>query len=152
MKNTTDNGRDIARGAVARQKGEASVSAIDSAPSVHFSMVARAITRAGKRIGLHVPGFRSPPQSGQLDRTVRRHKSGSIVAVRVKGRPFAAVIGDLVEGVVVCNQLTQREAGDVRNVLWHAAIQVGQNDDSTSTRRPTVLIHHSDLGETTAAA
>jgi hypothetical protein len=128
------------------------VSGIESAPSVRFSVFARAITDAGKCLGLNVPSFRSPPHDGRLDRTLRRHTSGSIVAVRVKDRPFGAVIADLVEGVIVCNRLTQREAGDVRNVLWDAAIRVEQKSHSTSTRRPTALIHRSSHADRTAAA
>jgi hypothetical protein len=135
-----------------QENGPASVSGIESAPSVRFSMFTRAITHASKRIGLDVPSFRSPPHDGHLDRTLRRHSSGSIVAIRVKDRPFGAVIADVVEGVIVCNRLTQREAGDVRNVLWDAAIHVDQKSDSTSTRRPTALIHRSSPIDTTAAA
>jgi hypothetical protein len=135
-----------------QENGSASVSGIENAPSVRFSMFARAITDAGKRLGLIVPSFRSPPHDGDLDRTLRRHSSGSIVAIRVKDRPFGAVIADLVEGVIVCNRLTEREAGDVRNVLWDAAIHVEQKSHSTSTRRPTALIHRSRPTDTTAAA
>ena len=135
-----------------QENGSASVSGIENAPSVRFSMFARAITDAGKRLGLIVPSFRSPPHDGDLDRTLRRHSSGSIVAIRVKDRPFGAVIADLVEGVIVCNRLTEREAGDVRNVLWDAAIHVEQKSHSTSTRRPTALIRRSRPTDTTAAA
>ena len=153
MKNQTDKRRNTALDVNAiQEKGATNVSSISKAPSVHFAMVARAVTRAGNGIGLEVPGFRSPPRSGSLDRTLRRHSSGSIVAVRVKGRPFAAVIADFVEGVIVCNRLTGREAGDARNVLWHAAIQAGRKSDSEHTHRPTVLVHDSAFEDTTAAA
>ena len=153
MKNQIDKRRNAAVGVTSVQEhGPASVSDIESAPSVRFSMFARAITQAGKGIGLDVPGFRSPPHDGHLDRTVRRHSSGSIVAVRVKDRPFAAVIADLVEGVIVCNRLTQREAGEVRNVLWDAAIQGDHKSGPKPSRRSTALIHRSGPADSTAAA
>ena len=153
MNNETDKRRNTATGInPIRENAPAKVSGIENAPSVRFSVFARAITDAGKRLGLIVPSFRSPPHDGDLDRTLRRHSSGSIVAVRVKDRPFGAVIADLVEGVIVCNRLTQREAGDVRNVLWDAAIHVEQKSHSTSTRRPTALIHRSSHADRTAAA
>jgi hypothetical protein len=39
----------------------------------------------------------------------------------VRGRPFAAVVADLVEGVVVVNALTGPAADRVRARLWDAA-------------------------------
>ena len=41
-----------------------------------------------------------------------------MVAVRVRGRPFAAVVADAIEGIVVCNQLDAAAAGLVRDELW----------------------------------
>jgi hypothetical protein len=44
------------------------------------------------------------------------------VAVVVKGRPFQAVIADLIEGIVVANDLDPAEATRVRTLLWDAVV------------------------------
>ena len=68
-----------------------------------------------------MPGFRSPPALPATDRTLRRRTDGgAVVAVRVRGRPLAAVLADLVEGVVVVNQLSGAEAEAVRSDLLGA--------------------------------
>ncbi len=41
-----------------------------------------------------------------------------MVAVRVRGRPFAAVVADAIEGIVVYNRLDAAAAGAVRDELW----------------------------------
>lgn len=70
-------------------------------------------------MGLHVPSFQSPPRSDQLDRAIQRSRNGDcVVAVRVRNRPFAAVVADAIEGIVVCNQLDASAAGAVRDELW----------------------------------
>ena len=53
-------------------------------------------------------------------RTVRRHSQGAVVAVQVKDRPWLAVLGDMIEGVVVANRLTPPQADRVRDQLWVA--------------------------------
>lgn len=61
-----------------------------------------------------------------MDRTVRRRPEGSVVvAVRRRGRPFSAVVADLIEGVVVANGLTGGEAGEARAVMWSAIDTAG---------------------------
>jgi hypothetical protein len=42
------------------------------------------------------------------------------VSVRLDGRPFGAVVGDMVEGVIVANRLEGAEATRVRTALWEA--------------------------------
>ncbi len=52
----------------------------------------------------------------------RRADGGATVSVVVKGRPYQAVIADLIEGIVVANQLTGAEATRVRTHLWEAVV------------------------------
>lgn len=54
--------------------------------------------------------------------------------MRVKGRPFSAVIADAVEGIVVCNELSAGAAGPVRDELWRAAEQVAETMGSVAGR------------------
>lgn len=42
------------------------------------------------------------------------------VAVAVRGRPWAAVVADMIEGVVVANRLTAPLADRLRTELWAA--------------------------------
>ena len=42
------------------------------------------------------------------------------MAVRLRDRPWSAVLADMVEGVVVANELTGARADRVRAVLWLA--------------------------------
>ena len=52
-------------------------------------------------------------------RTIRRCGEQSVaIAVSVRGRPWAAVTADMVEGVIVANALTGIEAQRVRRDLW----------------------------------
>ena len=129
-----------------------SVSTIESAPSVRFAIVAKSIAQVVARCGLDVPGFKSPPRSGNLDRTVRRQRSGSIVAVRIKDRPFEAVIADMIEGVVLCNDMSTEKAGKLRSLLWDAATQTGQQRKPTSSVKRTVLVHHPTVDDNIEAA
>jgi hypothetical protein len=50
-----------------------------------------------------------------------RQQGGATVAVRLRDRPWAAVLADMVEGVVVANRLTGTEADRCRTALWAAA-------------------------------
>ncbi len=45
---------------------------------------------------------------------------GVIVAVRLRGRPFAEVVADMVEGVIVTNDLNGGSATRVRSMLFAA--------------------------------
>ena len=69
-------------------------------------------------LGLVTPTFRSPPRVPGAVRTIRRHaRDAVVVATAVRGRPFADVLADMVEGVVVANRLTGAEAVRVRTAL-----------------------------------
>jgi hypothetical protein len=95
--------------------------------AVRFAHVARALAAAARAEGLVAPSFRSPPRLGTAVRTVRRRRDGGVaVAVVVKGRPWPAVLGDLVEGVVVANGLQGPAAERARAALWAALGALGQ--------------------------
>jgi|TARA_B100001964_G_scaffold113707_1_gene126795 hypothetical protein len=42
------------------------------------------------------------------------------VAVVLKGRPWAAVVADMIEGILVANRLDNGRADTVRSALWLA--------------------------------
>ncbi|QGG95962.1 hypothetical protein [Actinomarinicola tropica] len=91
------------------------------ASSVRFAHAARSLGEAARGRGLVVPAFRSPPRLVDVDRTIRRRRDGgATVSVRLRGRPWPAVLGDMVEGVVVANGLTGADAMRVRTALWEA--------------------------------
>ena len=96
------------------------------ATSLQFSAAARALAAAARARGLLVPGFRSPPRVRGAERTLRRTRTGAVtVAVLLRDRPFAAVMADMVEGVLVANELTGMEATRVRTALWEALASEG---------------------------
>ncbi len=88
--------------------------------TLRFTAAARTLADEARRLGLHPPAFRSPPRLEAVDRSLRRHPRGSIVAVRLRDRPWAAVVSDMVEGVVAANDLSTADADRVRAALWQA--------------------------------
>jgi hypothetical protein len=89
--------------------------------SLRFAAAVRVLAAEARRLGLEVPGFRSPPRLAGTDRSLRRRPGASpAVAVRLHGRPFDAVLADMVEGVLVANGLVGREAGAARARLLAA--------------------------------
>ena len=88
--------------------------------AIRFAETARLIGRAARLRGLEVPTFRSPPGLGGVQRTLRRRGTSATVSVVVRGRPWAAVVADMVEGVVAANRLDSRRADTVRAALWMA--------------------------------
>ena len=95
---------------------------MEFASTVEFAHAARRLTRAAVRRSLVGPSFRCPPRLVGVDRTIRRRTDaeggGAVVSVRVKGRPRAAVLADMIEGVVITNGLRAPEADRLRNELW----------------------------------
>ena len=88
--------------------------------------MARAVADAARAAGWRAPTFRSPPRLAAARRTVRRSADGGlVVAVRIFDRPWPAVVGDLVEGVVVANGLAGEDAQRCRDALW-AAVTNGE--------------------------
>ncbi len=96
-------------------------SSTTSGTAVHFSQAARLLAREARRRGLVAPGFRCPPRVVGVHRTLRRHPDGAaVVAVQVRNRPWAAVVADMIEGVVVANRLAPPDADRIRTEMWEA--------------------------------
>lgn len=94
------------------------IGAMESSSTAHFAHAARTLTREARRRGLIGPSFRSPPRQRGVDRTLRRRPGGAVVAVRLRGRPWPAVLGDMIEGVVAANDLPPPAATRLRTELW----------------------------------
>ena len=67
-----------------------------------------------------MPAFRCPPRVAGALRTIRRYPGGAVVAVRLRGRPFADVVSDMVEGVLAVNRLDETAASRMRPLLREA--------------------------------
>ena len=89
-------------------------------PSItaRFAHAARTLAHEARRRGLVAPSFRCPPRLVGADRTLRRRPGGAVVAVRLRGRPWPAVLADMIEGVVAVNQLPLPSATRLRTDLW----------------------------------
>ena len=86
--------------------------------SLRFADAVRVLAVEARSLGLDVPGFRSPPRIAGVDRSLRRRPGASpAVAVRLVGRPFDAVLDDMVEGIVVANGLAGPAAARARRQL-----------------------------------
>jgi len=95
--------------------------AVMEATSVRFAAAARSLGSAARRRGLAVPAYRSPPRLVGVDRSIRRRADGACtVSVRLRGRPWVAVLADMVEGVVVANRLSGAAADQCRTAMWSA--------------------------------
>ena len=93
---------------------------MDVAPPIRFAELARRIGAAARAAGLVVPAFRTPPRRSGVPRTIRRLPGGPVVAVRLRSRPTADVVNDMIEGVLVANGLTGDAAVRVRESLVQA--------------------------------
>jgi hypothetical protein len=93
--------------------------------ALRFAEVARTLGDAARRGGWVMPSFRSPPRLAGAQRTLRRRSGAVTVAVCLRGRPWAAVVADMVEGVVVANRLTGPAAAAARTALWAALDERG---------------------------
>jgi len=94
-----------------------------ASPSLRFAETARVLGQAARLRGFEVPTFRSPPGLDGVQRTIRRRGSAAIVSVVVRDRPWAAVVADMVEGIVVANRLESVPADNARAALWLAVDQ-----------------------------
>jgi hypothetical protein len=93
---------------------------VNQSSSLRFADAARALTAAAAGLGLVAPTFRSPPRVAGAVRTIRRYRPtgfDAVIAITVRERPFADVLADMVEGVVVANRVTGAEAVRVRTAL-----------------------------------
>ena len=76
-----------------------------------FARLTELLGSVAREEGLVVPGFRSPPRRSGLLRSIRRDARGTAtVAVALRGRPAAAVVADLLDGIVAVNALDDRQA------------------------------------------
>ena len=106
--------------------------------TVMFAEAARVLAAAARSHGLVAPSFRTPPRLLGLDRTVRRRPQGGSIAVRVRGRPWPAVVADMIDGIVALNRLDSIRANRVRADLWDAAVADSARlvgDHATGPRR-----------------
>lgn len=114
--------RGIAENSRWREADVATSGPVEELSSLRFAAVARELGQAGRRRGMEVPAFRSPPRSPGVRRAIRRERDGSTtVSVALRGRPGVAVVADMIDGMVAAAQLTEVEAGAVRDELWAAA-------------------------------
>lgn len=91
-----------------------------SGTAIEFAHAARVLGREARRRELVVPGFRSPPRIVGVQRTLRRHPGGVVIAVQVRGRPWFAVVADMIEGVIAANGLHAPHGDRLRTELWEA--------------------------------
>ncbi|KAA0233065.1 MAG: hypothetical protein JJLCMIEE_02906 [Acidimicrobiales bacterium] len=91
--------------------------------AVQFSEAVRVVSEAARSLALVSPSFRTPPRTPGVDRAITRRPTGVMVALQVADRPFAAVMADLVEGVVAANNLSGVMAARIRRHLWDALTQ-----------------------------
>ena len=105
--------------------------------SLDFGAAARSLARAAHLRGLVVPVFASPPSRPDLDRSIRRRNGSPVVSVRLWDRPRAAVLADMIEGIVVANYLEDSKADLVRSALWLAID--GDNDTGELTLRTEAI-------------
>ena len=97
------------------------------AVSLRFVSVARVLADEAVAQGLRAPAFRSPPRLVGVGRSIARRRDGSCtVSVALRGRPWAAVLADLIEGVVVTNRLRGVKADRCRARLWQRLDEAGE--------------------------
>lgn len=95
---------------------------MEGVPALRFATAARSLGTAARAAGLEVPAFRSPPRLPGANRSIRRFPGGAIVAVRVRDRSLAAVLEDMVEGVLVANRVRGAARPRLRLALLAAAL------------------------------
>src|SRR5262245_37642435 len=93
---------------------------MEPATTLRFATAARVLGQEARARGLAAPGFRSPPRIPDANRTLRRRPHGASVAVRLRGRPWATVLADMIEGVVAANDVAVAECDTLRAALWEA--------------------------------
>lgn len=91
--------------------------------TIRFARAARELSRTARLCGVVAPSFISPPRRRDVSRTIRRRPNGTVVAVALRSRPWAAVLADMVDGVIVSNDLSGVEADTVRRALWLAVAE-----------------------------
>lgn len=94
--------------------------------TLRFSETVRILADRARRAGLDMPAVRSPPEHPDADRTIRRRDDGGItVCVRLKDRPFAAVIADLIDAILTTNDVAPGDQQPIRRDMWKALADLG---------------------------
>ncbi len=106
-------------------------------PSLLFADAARRLGAAARAAGLSVPAFRSPPRVRGAPRSIRRYPGGAVVSVQLRGRPFASVTEDMVEGVLVANRLCGEHADRLRRALADV-VRASPEGSGPPSRPPTL--------------
>ncbi|MEI8335568.1 MAG: hypothetical protein WCG37_01720 [Actinomycetes bacterium] len=91
-------------------------------PALRFASLARSLGTAARASGLEVPAFRSPPRIPEVNRSIRRYPGGSVVSVKIKGRPLGRVVEDMVDGVLIANGVRGEASPRLRLALLRAAL------------------------------
>ena len=87
--------------------------------SVQFGEAARSLASRARSLGLTSPVFKSPPRIVGVSRTIRHRPDGqAVVSVAFRGRPWNAVLGDMIEGILFVNELHGAPASRARDDLW----------------------------------
>ena len=87
--------------------------------SVQFGEAARALASRAKSLGLTTPVFKSPPRIVGVSRTIRHRPDGqAVISVAFRGRPWNAVLADMIDGVLQVNELSGAAASRARDDLW----------------------------------
>lgn len=95
--------------------------AVEPATSAaEFSESVRIVLSVARRAELETPVFRSPPRAPEVDRTIQRRGTATVIAIRRGTRPLAAIRADIIEGVVVANYLDPEQANEFRRLSWSA--------------------------------
>lgn len=108
--------------------------------SIRFAHAVGALGCTARALGLAVPGFRSPPRLAGVRRSIKRWPGGATVAVVLRGRPWAAIQADLVEGVVAANDLQGPAAEAARAALWEAICEPDGPADRRAERARLRLV------------
>jgi len=103
---------------------------MESSTTAAFAHAARTLAQEARRRGLLAPSFRCPPRLVGADRTLRRRPGGAVVAVRLRGRPWPAVLADMIEGVIAANGLSPPLATRVRTDLWETVTGAATGPDA----------------------
>ncbi len=87
--------------------------------SVLFGEAARSLANRARSLGLTTPVFKSPPRIVGVTRTIRQRPDGqAVVSVAFRGRPWNAVLADMIEGVLRVNEIAGSSASRTRDDLW----------------------------------
>jgi hypothetical protein len=91
---------------------------MEASTTARFAHAARTLAGEARRRSLLGPSYRCPPRLVGADRTLRRRPGGAVVSVRLRGRPWPAVLADMIEGVIAANEMTPPQATRLRTELW----------------------------------